>query len=370
MKLLLTADTVGGVFTYVEELVAGVAEHGVEISLAMLGPPPSPSQRPSLNALPLASYHELACALEWMPNPWSDVERSGAWLLELAEQERPDVVHLNGYAHGRLPLAAPVVVVGHSCVLSWHDAVRRRPAGREWSAYGEAVRAGLNGADVLVAPTRALLDELVRLYRAACETQVIPNGRDARVLGPREGGGKESVGPVWPREPYVLGAGRVWDEAKNLLALDRIAPSLPWPVRIAGESLGVEASSAELLGHLSAPALMRLLRSAGIYAAPARYEPFGLGILEAGLAGCPLVLGDIASLRETWDGAAVFVDPFDDEALARALTRLIARVEDRRRLGVAARRRALGYSRARMAGMYASLYAQLVTPTLAPAGAA
>ena len=60
-------------------------------------------------------------------------------------------------------------------------------------------------------------------------------------------------------------------------------------------------------------------RCAAIYALPARYEPFRLEVLEAAAPGCALVLGDIASLRELWDGAALFVAPDDDRALrARA----------------------------------------------------
>ena len=35
----------------------------------------------------------------------------------LERRLRPDVVHLNGYTHGALPWRAPVLVVGHSCVL-------------------------------------------------------------------------------------------------------------------------------------------------------------------------------------------------------------------------------------------------------------
>ena len=39
----------------------------------------------------------------------------------------------------------------------------------------------------------------------------------------------------------------------------------------------------------------------------ARYEPFGLAVLEAAQAGMRLVLSDIPSFRELWDGAATFV---------------------------------------------------------------
>ncbi|MEB3829625.1 glycosyltransferase [Phormidium sp. CCY1219] len=48
---------------------------------------------------------------------------------------------------------------------------------------------------------------------------------------------------------------------------------------------------------------------AAIYAFPARYEPFGLSVLEAALSGCALVLGDIPRLREMWGDAAVFANP-------------------------------------------------------------
>ena len=39
----------------------------------------------------------------------------------------------------------------------------------------------------------------------------------------------------------------------------------------------------------------------------ALYEPFGLAVLEAAQAGCALVLSDIPTFRELWDGAALFV---------------------------------------------------------------
>ena len=75
------------------------------------------------------------------------------------------------------------------------------------------------------------------------------------------------------------------------------------------------------LGRLAPADLASWLGRAAIYALPARYEPFGLSILEAALAGCALVLGDIDSLRELWDGCALFVPPEDDDALAEALNR-------------------------------------------------
>jgi glycogen synthase len=234
----------------------------------------------------------------------------------------------------------PKLVVGHSCVLSWHEAVRGRPAGPDWSWYRRAVIRGLARADALVAPTAAMLAELVRLYAPRCPRAVIPNGI---------GGGPRPLA----KEEFVLGVGRVWDEGKNLEALRRAADELPWPVVVAGEG--------GLLGRVAPERLAELYGRAAIFAAPARYEPFGLSALEAGLAGCALVLGDLASLREVWGPAALYVDPGDDDALTatlRALIRAPARVEV---LGAAARARALHYTRERMTAGYLDVYERLVT---------
>ena len=71
-------------------------------------------------------------------------------------------------------------------------------------------------------------------------------------------------------------------------------------------------------GRLTPPQMARVVsRAPSIYALPARYEPFGLSVLEAALSGCALVLGDIPSLREIWDGAALFVDPDDARRAAK-----------------------------------------------------
>jgi glycosyltransferase involved in cell wall biosynthesis len=101
---------------------------------------------------------------------------------------------------------------------------------------------------------------------------------------------------------------------------------------------------------------------AALYALPARYEPFGLSVLEAALAGCALVLGDIPSLREVWGDAALFVAPEDRDGLAGALEWLMSRPAERERLAARARERALTFSPRRMARAYLHLYATLAHP--------
>jgi glycogen synthase len=340
MKVLMTADAVGGVLTYALELVARLADHDVEVVLALAGPAPSDEQRRRIRGAPLGGYAERAYALEWMESPWDDVDRSALWLLELVESVQPDLVHLNDYAHGALGLGVPKVVVGHSCVLSWHDAVHGRPAGPEWGRYRDVVSAGIRGADALVAPTRAFLSELRRLYKPTCPCEAIPNGLDAER-------------PVRTRkESFVLGVGRAWDEGKNLAALERVAPRLPWPVVVAGDGSS--------LGRVDGVRLRQLYARAAVFCAPARYEPFGLAALEAALCGCALVLGDIPTLREVWGDSALYVDPFDDDDLACVLAHCLSDGPRLERLALAARERAAAYSRARMTAAYVDLYERVV----------
>src|ERR1700709_924194 len=156
-KVLMTADTVGGVWTHAIELARGLADQGVEVALATMGAPLDASQREKADRSPRLRVFESTCRVEWMEAPWRDVEKAGDWLLGLEERVRPDVVHLNGFAHGALPWSAPVVMVGHSCVLSWWQAVKGEPAPAEYSTYRHSVHLGLHGADIGVAPSRAIL---------------------------------------------------------------------------------------------------------------------------------------------------------------------------------------------------------------------
>jgi glycogen synthase len=347
VRVLMTTDAVGGAWTYALELANALAEHDVEVTLAVLGPAPDDAQRAELTASAVARAYVGGYALEWTDDPWEDVERAGKWLLRIAEDVEPDVVHLNGYADAALPWGRPVVVVGHSDVLSWHRAVHGTPAGGRWARYRDAVGAGLAAADLLVAPTAAMLSELVHLYHPPCPRLVVHNGS-----------GREF--PSRSKADLVLAAGRVWDEAKNVQALVRVAPRLPWPVAVAGA--GHVGAGVRGLGRLGRDQLDEALAAAAIFAAPARYEPFGLAALEAGLAGCALVLGDIPSLREVWGEAATYVSPADDEELERALRTLIANPKLRADYAQRARRRALSYTPQRMAAGYLDAYRRVLAP--------
>jgi glycosyltransferase involved in cell wall biosynthesis len=292
------------------------------------------------------------------------VGRAGEWLLEIEAEHRPDVVHLNGYAHGALPWESPVLVAGHSCVLSWWRAVKGEEAPPEWDRYRDAVGRGLRAADVVVAPSRAMLAELRRLYGPLREATVIYNGRDAARFS-----------PCAQKEPLVLAAGRLWDEAKNLATLERAAPDIPWRVYVAGDDASpdgaaVEARRTRPLGRLDEQSLAGWMGRASVYALPARYEPFGLSVLEAALSGCALVLGDIPSLREVWADAALYAPPDDAHVLSATIRRLAASRTLRAEMSRRALARALQYTPARMTKLYLLVYRQLLEASASAASGA
>jgi glycogen synthase len=362
--ILMTTDTVGGVWNYALELCRGLGGHGVAVVLATMGPAPREDQRAEVARLGHVTLCESTFRLEWMDEPWDDVARAGEWLLGLERRFRPDVVHLNGFAHGALPWSAPALVVGHSCVLSWWRAVRGGEAPAEWQRYRAAVADGLAGAQMIIAPSRAMLRALQEHYGQGDFSRatrfenalVIPNGRNAA-----------DFTSTADKEPFVLSVGRLWDEAKNAQALAAIAPQLGWPVCVAGDTAAPNGAPCALpnvrsLGRCDARTLAGHYACAAIYALPARYEPFGLSALEAALSGCALVLGDIPSLRELWEGAAIFVPPNDHDALRDGINALIHDAPCRSRVAARARMRAANFSAHQMTERYLETYRRLIVP--------
>jgi glycosyltransferase involved in cell wall biosynthesis len=348
----MTADTVGGVWRYAIDLASWLAARGATVVLCTMGAPMTAAQKAEARAVAGLEVHESAWRLEWMDDPWDDVEQAGRWLAYIAKKTRPDVVHLNGYAHARIAWHAPVVVVAHSCVETWWRAVHRERAPAAFDRYRAEVRAALRAADAVVTPTHAMHRALAAAHGPVA-ARVIPNGVRTVLYAPSA------------KAQIVFSAGRLWDKAKNLAALETIASRVPWPVVVAGERTrpgereGLASRRICALGPLGQAEIARWLARASIYALPAYYEPFGLSVLEAGLSGCALVLGDVPSLRENWEGAAVFVDPREHDALARAIERLADDAPGRARLAAAARARGASFTRDRMGAAYLSLYREL-----------
>jgi glycosyltransferase involved in cell wall biosynthesis len=347
-RVLMSGDTVGGVFCYALDLARGLTSSGVHVVLATMGRLATPAQRDEASRIEGLILYDSGFALEWMDEPWAEVERAGRWLLDLEATFRPDVVHLNGYAHAALPFRAPVVLVGHSSVCSWWKAVKGERLPARYSRYGVALAQGLAAADVVVAPTATTLRALERRYGPVRLSRVIPNGVFEARFRPRD------------KERFVLAAGRPWDEGKNFRALAAVAKQLAFPIRLAGAQPGDPVPEGLVsLGSLDRDALAEVMGRAAIFAHPARYEPFGLAPLEAALSGAALVLGDIPSLREVWGDSALFVPPDDHQALASTLSWLGETPDARALWAERARSRARAFDAGAMTRAYLAVYESL-----------
>jgi glycosyltransferase involved in cell wall biosynthesis len=355
-QILITTDAVGGVWTYASTLAEALAERGWLVRLVTMGPAPSERQLAPLLRHSSISTEITDLALEWQDPEGADHRRALQHLAALERDLRPDIVHLNGFREALADWHAPVLVAAHSCVLSWWQACKAgESCDGKWLHYGAQVKAGLNAADRWVAPTSAFREQINALYSPATPGEVIHNG------GRYEA--EESA-----KQPFILAAGRLWDEAKNIGILSRIAASVRWPISVAGSLHERGAAPArawlggdiEWLGELPHRDLLQIMGRAEIFVAPALYEPFGLGVLEAAMNGCALVVSDIPTFRELWDGAALFVSPRDADRLQHALNRLIADPDLRRSLRSAARRRARHLTIDAQASAYDRLYKQMI----------
>ena len=247
----------------------------------------------------------------------------------------------------------------HSCVASWWAAVKRSELPPEFAWRRELVECGLRRASAVVAPTVAFAAETSRLY-------------DVSALAVHNGRRRSAQAPL-PQGQFVFTASRLWDEGKNVVALDAAAARIPVPFQAAGPLVGPNRAQVALeylqpIGELSPTRMAGLLAARPIFASAALYEPFGLSVLEAAQAGCALVLSDIPTHRELWDDAAVFVPPSDDLSFAEMIRLLLDDYEARAVLGQAARARAALYTPERMARGMAEIYAR-VTQAGAASGA-
>jgi glycogen synthase len=361
MRLLITTDTVGGVWNYTSTLARTLADEGHAVLLAVIGDPTDEQMTllPENVAIEVRRYR-----LEWMPDSSVDLGTTARWLAQLARSWRSDVIHLNQMAYpGIVPFQVPTVVVVHSDVSSWFSEVRGFPPTAEWGEYVRVVQAGLAAADVVVAPSQYQADLVCRHYGQR-RIRVIHNATEI-----------PAQEPELRSEPSILTVGRAWDPAKGIATVDR-----------ALELFGDDAPPAHLLGAVEGPGAVagqtgRLLRHGAvsrveverwmnqttIYVAASLYEPFGLAVLEAAARGCTLVLSDIGSFRELWDGCATFFPKNDSEQLAVQLRAVLQDREHARALGAAARARARkDFSVERFAADYLSVYSGFPRPTAIP----
>jgi phosphatidyl-myo-inositol alpha-mannosyltransferase len=278
-------------------------------------------------------------------------------IKRVLERERFDVLHLH----------EPMTPVVCTAVLAWARcpvvATFHASGGLGWLHAGRPAWGFLmERIDRRIAVSDAARESAARWFPG--DYELIPNG----VLIPEEAeaGGRENrivfIGRHDPRKglPVLL---RAWPEIyRRTGARLRLIGADPLMVRLALTRAGVSEDGIDALGFLSQEDLTDELLSAKALVAPSLGgESFGMVLTRAFACAAPVVASDITGYRDVMtDETGLLVPPDDSDALAGAVSDLLADEPRRQQLGESARRRALErYSWADIARRLSAIYEEL-----------
>jgi glycosyltransferase involved in cell wall biosynthesis len=175
-----------------------------------------------------------------------------------------------------------------------------------------------------------------------------------------------------PTTGPVIGCIARLDAIKGIDVLLRALPSLPGVTAVivgSGEeqrsllALAAELGVAErviFIGWSDRP--RDHLGTFDLFVLPSRFEALPMSIIEAMLAGLPVVATDVGGVREAVVPGVTgsLVEPENPEALAGAISVLLADPQRRRQLGQAGRERALQrFGADQMASQFAMVYERI-----------
>ncbi len=258
------------------------------------------------------------------------------------------------------PVPLPTVVTMND--LSWHHEPSWHPAERlHW--IDRNLKATLRQAARFVAISQFTKDAVVRdLGIAADRIDVVPlapapefqpvSAEDAAAILAHhrlvDRGYVFSISTIEPRKNFdrLLAAHLRLSPALRRQAPLVIAGGKGWGSVLARPEAdaAIRDGTVRLLGHVSDAELVALCSRAAAFAYVSLYEGFGLPVVEAMAAGSPVLASSTTAVGELASGAALLVDPLDEEAIAEGLRRLIedrALAEQLRQAGLA---RAAEYS--------------------------
>jgi glycosyltransferase involved in cell wall biosynthesis len=290
---------------------------------------------------------------EW---PFPLAALRGAAVLRRSEQLGASAILLDsiasafaGPALATRRLAVPVIAVLHQPPGGIDNGVARA------SVQAPLDRLALRRADVLIAASDLLAEQLVAAGLARSRIRVVPPGRD--VAPPAEG-------PVpnlrhGRRAAFLTVAN--WLPQKGIIELLEAFARLPaeaGTLHLAGDESAAPRYAARVRsrlreddldgrvvvhGSLAREDVAALYRAADVFVLPAARESYGTVWGEATAFGLPVVgwrAGNLPHLVEH-EREGLLVEPGDLEALSRALSRLAFDPDERARLGAAAERRAV-----------------------------
>jgi glycosyltransferase involved in cell wall biosynthesis len=361
----------GGIAAYLRAMIPALIGEGHRVTLIAPADGRETSRRPpTLRIVPvrLPNAHWYASkfppARRLLSLPLRELEWSLAFHrgVVLAMRDEPmDVLEVPELGAWRLARHPPSPLVAR---LHGADYTFRRYTGEALtpgSAWSRRLqRRVLRSAAQVTAPSQFQAAEVAREMGWPVETiTVVPNAISPDMLERAE----QALDGSTPRRgpPMILYAGRLAAVKGTLLLLEaatrvlRVFPEAefvlagPWQLSLPPSEWARLVSRADAgtritwLGHQDGEGLAALYRRAAVFVLPSHYESFGIACVEAMAFRVPVVATSAGALPEIVEDQHVglIVAPGDPEALANAISRLVADPDLGRRLGDAGRARVL-----------------------------
>ena len=365
MHVLVTTDTLSGVWIYTRELVTGLINRGWRVTLVSFGDIPLSYQTKWMDTLQNLDYRPTAFRLDWMQEGQQDFEDSSRYLSSLVRELKPDLLHLNQLCHGALTADVPRIVVAHGDLITWWLGVHgREPAPSRWLRwYRDVIRRGVEEATMLVAPSSWMLDAIRENYASPARSTIVYVGRNPIFFN-----------PYVSKHGYALAVGRMVDPARQVSLLTKY--SHPVSVCIvdsdghpadrdvavcADVKLKIDDANLSLKGPQTEAHTRTLYSRAAMFAATSRYDPLGLSTLEAAFSRCAIVANDVPCHRELWGDAAIYFQENNAESLADVIRRLHQQPDLCKGYGARAFQRARDqFTALRMVDHYIDLYGRVL----------
>ena len=322
---LLQMDSTGD-STYWRGLIEALLRLDVEITLYLDARLPEPEIN-TARSIPIRILH-ACCSRVW-----------SAWTFPRAlKEDGIQVAHVQYTIPPRMP--CPTITTIHDVSFKRFPEFFRL---KDRLILNWAVRRASKKAARIIVPSEHTKNELVQLYRMdpdkiaityeGVDAQFRPMDRNVtRALV----GGKYGIrtpfvltlGVIQPRknlgrllEGFAMLKGNLESEHKLVIVGKHGWKEADFGRRIAELGLGEEVVLTGYVPHGDLPALYS---AADVFVYPSVYEGFGLPPLEAMACGTPVITGDCSSMPEVVGEAGLMVDPYDPNAFAEAMARILA----------------------------------------------